>query len=303
MGLSNSVEEMAKEIRLGGVGVHQVIEQEAPFFDFREFFPGLSEEVLQDHRSWLEPRFLEPETGKIVLRIQSYVLRTPHHNILIDPCIGNHKPRPARPFWHMMNSDRYERNLAATGLAPAHIDYVMCTHLHPDHVGWNTRLESGRWVPTFPNARYIVADREMAHWTSRHAEKPETCPWITDSVLPVLEAGLVDLVKSDHALDDLVRLMPTPGHTVDHFSVVVGGSADTAIFTGDLIHSPLQAYYPELGMFSDYNAKQAAQTRRRLFERYCGTPTLFCTSHFPHASIGRIGRWRDTFEFIPAADI
>ena len=124
--------------------IHSVVEQELPFLDFREFFPDLASELLEEHRSWLEPNFLDPVTGNIVLRVQSYVVLTPHHNLLIDPCVGNHKPRPTRPFWNMMNSERWQRNLAATGLSVNDIDYVMCTHLHGDHVGWNTRLESQR---------------------------------------------------------------------------------------------------------------------------------------------------------------
>jgi glyoxylase-like metal-dependent hydrolase (beta-lactamase superfamily II) len=290
---------MTSGIRLGEIVVHQVIEQEASFFDFREFFPTLSDEVFEANRPWLEPLFLDPSTGKIVLRIQSYILQSPHHNILIDPCIGNHKPRPARPFWHMLDSARYETNLAATGLSVSDIDYVMCTHLHPDHVGWNTRLKNGRWVPTFPKAKYLMADRELAHWSARHKENPNTCPWITDSVLPVVEARRAEVVKSDHTLNDLVHLIPTPGHTIDHFSVVVGEPNEKAIITGDMVHSPLQAHYPDLGMFSDYDSKQAGDTRRELFGRYCDSPTLFCTAHFPVSSIGKIVRWRDAFEFVP----
>ena len=108
----------------------------------------------------------------MVLCIQSYIVKTPHHTILIDSCVGNHKPRPTRPFWNMMSSDRYEKNLAAAGFGVGDIDYVMCTHLHVDHVGWNTRLENGRWVPTFPKAKYLFADRELAHWSAKEKERP-----------------------------------------------------------------------------------------------------------------------------------
>ena len=117
---------------------------------------------------------------KLILCIQSYIVRTPHHVILIDPCVGNHKPRPALPFWNMMNSDRYESNLAATGLTVDDVDFVMCTHLHSDHVGWNTRLENGRWVPTFPKARYLFADRELEYWAERQKKDPASCPAIAE---------------------------------------------------------------------------------------------------------------------------
>jgi len=132
------------------------------------------------------------------------------------------------------------KNIAATGLAVSDIDFVLCTHLHVDHVGWNTRLENGRWVPTFPRAKYLFADRELDHWTRRQKEDPESCPWITDSVLPIVEAKRDERVKSDHVLDDLVKLLPTPGHTVDHYSVQVGKRGVDALITGDMVHSPLQ---------------------------------------------------------------
>jgi glyoxylase-like metal-dependent hydrolase (beta-lactamase superfamily II) len=291
---------MASAITLGNVTIHQVVEQELPLFDVLEFFPALTKDVLDEHRGWLEPKFLDPATNKLVLCVQSYVMQTPHHTILVDTCVGNHKPRPARPFWHMLASERYEKNLAATGLAVGDIDYVMCTHLHADHVGWNTRLDNGRWVPTFPKARYLFADRELAHWTAKHKEQPELHPWITDSVLPIVEARRAQVVSSDHALDDLVALVPSPGHTIDHFSVQVGTPGQDAFLTGDMIHSPLQARYPELGMRADYDSKQAGETRRRLFERFCDTATLMCTAHFPAPSTGRIARWDDGFKLVRA---
>ena len=235
-----------------------------------------------------------------MLCIQSYIVRTPHHTIMIDCCVGNHKSRPTRTFWHMMNSDRYEKNLAASGFSLDDIDFVMCTHLHTDHVGWNTRLENGQWVPTFPKARYVFADRELAYWTKRQKEDPATCPWITDSVLPIVAANRVDIVKSAHAFNDLVTLIPTPGHTIDHYSVQVGKPGADAVITGDMIHSPLQARYPELGMMSDYDFKQAGESRRELFGRFCDTPTLMCTAHFPSPSTGRVVRYRDAFDFVDA---
>jgi glyoxylase-like metal-dependent hydrolase (beta-lactamase superfamily II) len=291
---------MASPITLDNVTIHQVVEQELPLFDVLEFFPTLTKDVLEEHRSWLEPKFLDPASNKLVLCVQSYVVKTPHHTILVDTCVGNHKPRPARPFWHMLASDRYEKGLAATGIAVGDIDFVMCTHLHADHVGWNTRLDNGRWVPTFPKAKYLFADRELAHWTARHKEQPELHPWITDSVLPIVEARRAQVVRSDHALDDLVALVPSPGHTIDHFSVQVGKPGQDAFLTGDMIHSPLQARYPELGMRADYDSKQAGETRRRLFDRFCDTPTVMCTAHFPAPSTGRLARWDDGFKLVAA---
>ena len=288
---------MAIHIQIGDVTIQRIVEQEAPLFEALPFFPTLTPELLAENRGWLRPKFLDAD-DKLVLCIQSYVVQTPDHNILIDTCVGNHKPRPTRAFWHLLNSDRYENNLAAAGLTVGDIDFVMCTHLHPDHVGWNTRLEDGRWVPTFPNARYLFADREFDYWTARHKDEAEVLPWITDSVLPIMAAGRVDLVKSAHAFDEVVTLVPTPGHTIDHYSVRVGKPGADALITGDMIHSPLQARYPDLSARPDYDPKQSAATRRKLFGEICDTSTLVCTAHFPSPSIGRLVSRQDAFDFV-----
>jgi glyoxylase-like metal-dependent hydrolase (beta-lactamase superfamily II) len=284
-------------IRIGEVTIHRIVEQEAPMFDSSRFFPNLSAEMLAPHRHWMVPRHID-ETGRVVLCIQSYLVRTPHHNILVDTCVGNHKERPARKLWDKMTSDRYERSLAATGVSVGDIDYVMCTHLHVDHVGWNTRLDNGRWVPTFPNAKYLFSARELAYWSEQVKLDPAKVPWITDSVLPVIAAGKAEQVASDHRLGEHVGLMPTPGHTIDHFSVEVGSGDAHAIITGDAVHSPIQCCYPELGMFADYDGKQGGESRRRLFELCADRPTKFCAAHFASPSVGHIKRAGDSFRFV-----
>jgi glyoxylase-like metal-dependent hydrolase (beta-lactamase superfamily II) len=215
----------------------------------------------------------------------------------VDTCVGNHKSRPTRPFWNQKTDDTWERNLAATGYSVADIDYVMCTHLHVDHVGWNTRLENGRWVPTFPKARYIFGERELAHWQAEHAKAPN--PVLEDSVLPIVAAGRADLVSTSSALNDHVRLTPTPGHTPDHYAVELGKGETTAVLTGDLIHSPIQARYPELSVRPDTDPAQAAATRRKFLECHCDTGRLVCTAHFPSPSTGHVTRWGDGFRFMP----
>ena len=289
---------MPDPIKVGNTTIHRIVEQEGPFFEMLKFFPALTKEVLEENRAWLQPRFMSPK-DELMLCIQSYLVQTPHHNILIDTCVGNDKPRPARPFWNMMKSDRFEKGLAATGVGIDDIDFVMCTHLHVDHVGWNTKLENGRWVPTFPKARYVFADRELEFWTKRNKDDPAACPWVTDSVLPIVAANRVDLVKSQYAFNDLVDLIPTPGHTIDHYSVHVGKSGADCVITGDMIHSPIQARYPEFGMMSDYDSAQAGRSRHELFGRFCDTSTLMCTAHFPSPSTGRFVRWKDAFDFKP----
>ncbi len=288
---------MALKFAAGDAVIHRIVEQEAPIFDAFRFFPALTPELLQANAAWLKPRFID-HSNQVILCVQSYLVETPHHTILVDTCVGNHKPRPGRPFWDMMNSDRYQRNLAAAGFAVEDIDIVMCTHLHVDHTGWNTRLDNGRWVPTFPNARYLFADRELEFWTKRQKDDPASCPWVEDSVLPIVAANRADIIKSAHAFNDLVTLIPTPGHTIDHFSVHVGKSGTDAFITGDMVHSPLQVRYPEMGMLSDYNSKQAGETRRAIFGRFCDSPTRICTAHFPSPSTGRLVRKGEAFDFI-----
>jgi len=289
---------MSCGFKLGDLEIHRVIEEETPLFDPLEFFPALSPETLAENLPWLQAGgAIDAATGKLRLAIQSYLVRTPHHTILVDTCVGNHKPRPTRPFWDMKTSDTWERNLAATGVSVNEIDYVMCTHLHVDHVGWNTRLENGRWVPTFPKARYIFGRAELAYWEAEHAKAPNAI--LEDSVLPIIAAGQADLVATDHALNDHVRLTPTPGHTPDHFAVELGKGETTAVLTGDLIHSPLQARYPELSMRADVDQRRSAETRRMFLECHCDTGRLMCTGHFPSPSTGHVTRWGEGFRFMP----
>jgi len=288
---------MPTPIALKDITIHPVVEQQGPFFDALGFFPSLTKELLEENSSWLQPSFIDA-AGKLILCIQSFVIKTPHHNILVDTCVGNHKPRPTRPFWNMMNSDRFETALKAAGLTFDDIDYVMCTHLHGDHVGWNTRLDNGRWVPTFPKARYIMTERELEHWTQREKDNPASVPWITDSVLPIVAAKRAQLVKNDFAFNEQVQFIPTPGHTIDHFSILVGRPGADALITGDMIHSPLQGKYPDMGMMADYDSPQAGQTRRRVFDRFSEEPTVLCASHFPMPSTCRVHRAGDGYKFV-----
>jgi glyoxylase-like metal-dependent hydrolase (beta-lactamase superfamily II) len=164
----------------------------------------------------------------------------------------------------------------------------MCTHLHVDHVGWNTRLENGRWLPTFPNARYVFGKDEFDYWTEQNAKTP--VPPFGDSVLPVVEAKQAEIVRNDHQIGDHARILPTPGHTPGHVAFTFGRDKDDAVFSGDLMHSPLQTRHPELSAKFDTDQTQAAATRRQFLERYCDSDTLCCTAHFPSPSSGRIRR-------------
>ena len=284
---------MKLKFSVGDLTIHRIIEQETTFLPALEMLPDLTPELLAENRSWLQKARALDDNGVFILCFQSYVIETPHHTILVDSCIGNDKQRPTRPNWHLKSDDSYLRALASAGFSVGDIDFVMCTHLHPDHVGWNTRLENGRWVPTFPNARYVFGKTEFDYWTEQNA-KAEVPPF-ADSVLPVVDAGKADLVRNDHVIGDHLRILPTPGHTPGHVAFTLGRGRDDAMLSGDLMHTPLQTRYPELSAKFDADPKQAAATRRSLLERYCDTETLCCTAHFPSPSSGRIRRHGNGF--------
>ena len=278
---------MSLKFSVGDLTIHRIVEQEGPVFPL-DLFPALTPEIVAENRGWLRKAGALNDNDTLILAFQSYVVRTPHHTILIDSCIGNDKPRPGRPVWHQKTDDSFMRGLKTADVAVEDIDFVMCTHLHVDHVGWNTKLENGRWVPTFPNARYVFGKTEYDYWAAENA-KTEVPPF-ADSVLPVVEAKRADIVGNDFALGDHLRILPTPGHTPGHVSFALGKSKDDAVFVGDIMHSPLQLRHPELSPKFDVDPALAATTRKSFLERYCDTDTLCCTAHFPSPSTGKIRR-------------
>ncbi|MGA7810361.1 MBL fold metallo-hydrolase [Bradyrhizobium sp.] len=279
---------MSLRFSAGDITIHRIIEQETTFLPAFDMLPGLTEDMLAENRAWMKQANAIDDSDTLILCFQSYIVTTPHHTILIDSCIGNDKPRPNRPKWNMKTDDTYLRALNAAGFSVGDIDVVMCTHLHVDHVGWNTRLDNGRWVPTFPKARYVFGKHEFDYWAEQNA-KTEVPPYL-DSVLPIVEADRADIVRDDFAIGDHARILPTPGHTPGHVAFVLGRGKDDAVFSGDLMHTPLQTRYPDLSPKFDIDPKQAATTRRRFLERYCDTDTLCCTAHFPSPSTGKIRR-------------
>jgi glyoxylase-like metal-dependent hydrolase (beta-lactamase superfamily II) len=278
---------------IGDVRVTRIEEQMGPGFPAKDFFPEFDADTFAAEGHWLAPSYYQPESGRLITSIHSWLLRTGKYTILVDACSGNHKPRPGMPRFDMLNSKYLER-LREAGVEPEEIDFVMCTHLHVDHVGWNTRLENGRWVPTFPKARYLFSKTELDFWLAENDKV--TVPPIADSVIPIVEAKRHDLVTSDHQLSDLVRLIPTPGHTIDHYAVTLGKTGKDAVITGDLIHTPLQAKWPDLAMRIDYDPLQSSATRWKFLESMCDTSTQCCFAHFPSPSRGYVKRWGDGFK-------
>jgi len=272
-------------LTIGDVTVARVVELDRSSFEIGAMLPESTPERIAAQRDWMGPELLDPVTGVHKACIQSYVLRTPWHTVVIDTCVGNDKPRNGVPAWYMRRGT-YLSDLAAAGVKPEDVDMVICTHLHVDHVGWNTRLEGGRWVPTFPRARYVIVREEFEFWKREGETGREEFGLIDDSVMPVVEAGMADLVASDHVIDDRLRLEPAPGHTPAHVCVRLTTPAGQAIFTGDMMHRPIQVAEPEWNSRFCDDAALARKTRRGFLERHADADVIVLAAHFPVA--GRI---------------
>ena len=285
---------------LGDITVDRVVEQEKPLMPPPLLYPTSRPEAWAAHRGWLEPTLLDAASGLLIMSIHSFVVRTRHHTIVVDTCGGNDKPRPQKPRYHQ-NRYPYLERLAAVGVTPESVDYVLFTHLHVDHVGWNTRVEGGRWVPTFPRAKYLIPQVEWDFWREEYKRPQFTDdPYYEDSILPVLDAGQAVFVRTDHALEDGVRLEPLPGHTPGHVGVRLEGGGRDAIMSGDLMHHPVQCAEPDWNSCFCVDAAGARAMRRAFLARHAGTDTLVMTAHFRTPGVGRIvpegGAWRFAFD-------
>ena len=217
---------------IGDVRVTRIEEQMGPGFPAKDFFPEFDADTFAAEGHWLAPSYYQPESGRLMTSIHSWLLRTGKHTILVDACSGNHKPRPGMPRFDMLNTQYLER-LREAGVEPEEIDFVMCTHLHVDHVGWNTRLENGKWVPTFPNAKYVMSRTDHDFWEAE-AKRPGTEAFkvntYNDSVLPIVEAKKAEFVTGEHGMCGCLTLKPAPGHTPGQIRV----DLDFARQAGDL---------------------------------------------------------------------
>lgn len=276
--------------QIGRVMVSRVLEMLMPIPPTM-LLPEATPENLAPMSGWLKPHFLHDD-HRVPLSIHTFLIRSEEATILVDTCIGNDKPRDF-PDWNRRQSDFLDQ-LAARGAPANAVDLVMCTHLHVDHVGWNTRLVNERWVPTFPNARYLFGRQEWDYW------KDEVDPFgreaRDDSIVPILEAGLADLVETDHRLTGEVSLVPTPGHTPGHVSVLIESLGERAIITGDLFHHPCQFARPRWVDTADVDTALAASTRESFMERF-SDGTLVLGTHFASPTGGRVVRDGDRFRF------
>jgi glyoxylase-like metal-dependent hydrolase (beta-lactamase superfamily II) len=241
---------------------------------------------------WLIPHFATEE-GRLKMSIHSLVVETPTRRIVVDTGLGNGKEGRALPAWNNRNAPFLE-TMTEAGFPPDSIDTVLCTHLHVDHVGWNTRLVGGKWVPTFVNARYVFGRAEYEHWRD-HSEQPHHMAVFNDSVKPIADAGKAELVASDARLRDEITLIPTPGHSPGHMSIHIRSDGEEALLAGDVAHHPCQMAHPDWSSSVDSDPAQSAVTRHELFSRFADTPTLVIGGHF---DAGRIQRDGGAFKFI-----
>jgi glyoxylase-like metal-dependent hydrolase (beta-lactamase superfamily II) len=278
--------------KIGGVKVSRVVEFET-HWDGAMLLPDATAENVKRERDWLYPAFSD-ETGKIKLSIHALVIESMNKRIVVDTCIGNDKVR-SNPEWNKMQLP-FLADLQKAGYTRESIDNVICTHLHIDHVGWNTMLQNGKWVPTFPNARYLIGGTEWDFF-SRQQDEFFKAP-IDDSVRPIFDEGRAELVDEKRKLTDEVWLESTPGHTPGHFAVRISSQGQDAVITGDLMHHPIQCRFPEWDDNFDVDLPQAKKTRRAFCERYADTGTIVLGTHFATPAAGKIVKKDDSFRFV-----
>lgn len=284
-------------MQIGEYDISRAVEWAGPWVHPRNFFPDFEPEALAENLDWLAPYF-DAATGEMVLSFHSFVVRTGRCTILIDTCMGNHKERPTRPRAHRRNGD-YLGDLARMGIKPESVDYVMCTHLHWDHVGWNTQLVDGQWVPTFPNARYIMARREYQHWDRLYSEGDRSLhlTGFQDSVLPIMRAERAVLVDDDYELERGIWLEPCPGHTPGNVVINIESQRKRGVFPGDVLHSPLQLARPDWSSHACSDMALSRVSRRRFIEQHADTDHIVMPGHFVAPSAGRIVTHRGNYAF------
>jgi len=284
-----------RPLSIGHLRVTAVVERAGPTRP-TWLLPDATPEAVERQRAWLAPHFLDDQ-GRFLQSVHSFVIRAPGLTALVDTCIGNDKDRGGRAPFHMLHTAFLE-DLRAAGVAPESVDLVICTHLHVDHVGWNTWLDGQRWRPTFPRARYLFVRPEWEHWS---AERDDAVVRVMDdSVVPILEAGLAQPVEMDHRISAELWLEPTPGHTPGHVSVRLASAGEEAVITGDLMHHPVQVAEPDWNSHFDSDQAGARATRRAFCERYADRPVAVLGTHFHHPTAGRIVRHAESWRFVCA---
>lgn len=294
--------------QIGDVRVTRIVEHEDHGVPPGLVISGLDEARVRSV-PWLCPHYADPD-GTLKSSIHAFIIESEGRRIIVDTCIGNDKPRN-HPGWNMTSIPFLER-LGAAGFAPDTIDFVLCTHMHIDHVGWNTRWDGRAWVPTFTKARYLFGRIEWEHWSAPdHGPGDvsaeigvfiQTDNVIVDSVQPIVDAKLHDLVETDHRITGEVRLISTPGHTPGHVGVRIESKGRIAVITGDMAHHPIQFADPSLCSNFDDSQKRSAETRRAFVEAHADQPVLVLGTHFTSPTGGHIVREAKGWRFVPSAE-
>lgn len=277
--------------RIGDCLLTSVVEDEVARIPVQAFFPEANPEDVARH-GWLVPDYAD-DAGRLTFRVQAFVLELHGRNIVVDPCVGNGKRR-ALSSWNNKQTPFLDRFQAA-GFAPGAIDTVIHTHLHADHVGWDTHLDNGSWVPTFTRARHLYTQRELDY---RKRETSDIEDVYADSVAPILAAGLADVVDENADLGDGLQLEATPGHTPGHVSLWIRSQGETALVTGDFLHHPVQCAELHWAEIADDDRDLARATRRRMLARAAELGALFIGTHFPTCPAGRVYRDGEAFRFV-----
>jgi len=273
---------------IGDVSITKVLEMEK-HWPFSALLPG-AEEVIDD-LDWLRPDFVTDE-GRMKLSIHALVIESDGQTIIVDTCCGNNKDRPGAPAFDNLETD-FLGELSRCGFSPTDVDVVLSTHLHVDHVGWNTQLIDGTWVPTFPNAEYLFVRPEFEHWA---AEPQDYGPVFEDSVQPIIDAGLATVVEADHQITANVSLELTAGHTPGHVSVVIESGNDMALITGDMTHHPVQFAHPEMASSADWRQDMSTETRFEAYKKW-SDGRLVIGTHFAGRTAGRLKPVGDVWSF------
>ena len=279
--------------QIGDVKVTRVVELEipVPYHPKYSFLKDATPEALKE-MPWLYPHFAS-EDGALMLSIHALLVEAPGLKLVVDTCVGNDKVRSLLRGNALQT--QFLQHIADAGFPRESVNAVICTHLHVDHVGWNTMLQDGKWVPTFPNARYLIGREEFEHWTAY--EDKEQQEILADSVQPILDAGLAEKVEMDHRLSLEIRLMPTTGHTPGHVSVVIESKGETAIITGDMMHHPCQIGRPDWSPEFDSDKKASAVTRHAMLKDWADQPVLVIGTHFAAPTAGHVKKDGDTYRF------
>jgi glyoxylase-like metal-dependent hydrolase (beta-lactamase superfamily II) len=275
--------------QVGRVKITRIVEMDLPVP--AQVIPQATAAELR-RLAWLYPHFVGGDDDILKLSVHALLVETPGLKLLVDTCVGNDRPREitggqplATPFLQYLDEAGASRDTVGA---------VICTHLHVDHVGWNTMLENGKWIPTFPQARYLIGRREYDFWSTHDDEEQQTM--LGDSVKPIFDAGLVQLVELDEVISPEIRLIPSIGHTPGHVSVMIESEGERAVITGDMTHHPCQIAHPDW-FFGDSDRKAAVLTRARLFGEWADQAILVIGTHFPAPTAGRIVRDGATFRF------